>query len=425
MSYPYGHQPQQTYGAYPEQNLYSNQPYAYPPSPNEEVNQPHYPPYSSQDFNSERDHAGVPRARQTYPPEREDESAKYGAAGYGYEKAGVPVTRGSIAAQMAAEGQIPKKEGLRMWRKDEHAGALTRGGRTRCCGRVFCCSVILIVLIVVGIVAAFFLWVKPPDVSFDGIEDPETGSIVSVASGGFNLNFRLKINVINPNFFGADFDKISATAYYPTKPTTAFGGGSLNNVNIKKNSNSTVHFPFGVNYTTSYDSDLSVLKDIATKCGFLGSTATQLTVNYKVKTKVKVIAITVEPSFSSSASFDCPLDQSDITDFLGSEGLSSLGLSGLAGSTRLLARSAEPEAEANRVVNGVDAWSVGHATRRALSKLAERGMEVLLGDLERREEEGEERVFNPGRKMRVGTVGPPPSSVEEEGSEEEETETES
>ena len=57
---------------------------------------------------------------------------------------------------MAAEGQIPKKVGLKMYRKDEHAGALTRGGKARCCGRVVCCTIILVVLIIVGIVAAFF-----------------------------------------------------------------------------------------------------------------------------------------------------------------------------------------------------------------------------------------------------------------------------
>lgn len=104
-----------------------------------------------------------------------------------------------------------------MWRKDEHAGALTRGGRARCCGRVCCCSIMLVVLIIIGIVAAFFrtslstplprpasptdvsartVWVKPPDVSFGGVEDPSTGSIVTVASGGFNLNFRLKVRCL-------------------------------------------------------------------------------------------------------------------------------------------------------------------------------------------------------------------------------------
>jgi hypothetical protein len=128
--------------------------------------------------------------------------------------------------------------------------------------------------------------------------------------------------------FGANFDKISATAYYPTKPDDAIGGGTLNDVKIPKNSkwvgyvfsiievlsvlievfrllscfflnhSSTIHFPFSINYTTSYDSDLSVLKDIATKCGFLGNSGTSdLKVNYKVETKVKVIAVTVSPTW--------------------------------------------------------------------------------------------------------------------------------
>jgi len=48
-----------------------------------------------------------------------------------------------------------------MFRKDEHAGALTRGGRARCCGRVFCCTLILAILILVGIVAAFFCALLP------------------------------------------------------------------------------------------------------------------------------------------------------------------------------------------------------------------------------------------------------------------------
>ncbi|GAA6026994.1 hypothetical protein JCM8097_006024 [Rhodosporidiobolus ruineniae] len=412
MSYPYG---QQGYGhaqgQYPHDNLYApaSQPYAHPPSPGayDHPSEPQYAyPYSSQDYISpERDGQGVPGGRQTYPPERDEaDEAKYGA--YQTEKGGVPVTRGSIAAQMAAEGQIPKKEGLRMWRKDEHAGALTRGGRARCCGRVFCCTIFLAVLIVIAIVAAFFLWVKPPDVSFQGIEDPDTGNIVTVANAGFNLNFRLKINVINPNFFGAHFDKIDATAYYPTKPNTAFGGGSLTNVEIKKNSNSTVHFPFSVNYTTSYDSDLSVIKDIATKCGFLGSSASQLTVNYKVKTKVKVIAVTIDPSFSSSASFDCPLSESDVTGFLGSSGLSGL-LGGSTSSRRRLARNVHEEDEV------VDAppEQVHLLARHMLGKVAARGLEVLLPREQQDEAEAgasagaRGKVFDPSRKYRIGTVG--------------------
>ncbi|GAA5868279.1 hypothetical protein JCM1840_005623 [Sporobolomyces johnsonii] len=394
MSYPYQHNP----GSYPSQNLYNQHqgPYAAPPSPAADDYQPdqHYPPYSSTDFISpERDGGGIAGGRQpaTYPPTGAEtidtESVKYGPGAF--EKSNLPVTRGSIAAQMAAEGQIPKKEGLRMWRKDEHAGALTRGGRARCCGRVLCCTIILVILIIVGIVAAFFLWVRPPDVSFNGIEAPSSGSEVSITSGGFDLNVRLNIGVINPNFFGANFDQIDATAYYPTKPDTAVGGGSLSNVDIKKYSNTTIHFPFAINYTTAYDPDLSVLKDIATKCGFLGNSSSDLTVNYKVQTTVKVIAVKISPTFSSTASFACPLSESDLSSFLGSSSLSSL----LGGSSsRLRERSADPSP--NRILSDVEARQVGYAAKRALAAVVKRGMEVA----------GQE--WNAGRRYRIGTLRP-------------------
>lgn len=199
-----------------------------------------------------------------------------------------------------------------MYRKDEHAGALTRGGKFRCCGRVVCCTIMLVVLIIVGIVAAFFrtfaplsseielagrielirratsrtVWIKPPDVSFNGIEPPSNGQEVSVVGSGFNINVRLNVRslplslarsvlhihfsmsqtdrsnqsqlyVLRSSFlpsdllektrdlphqfdrftvFGASFDKISATAYYPTKPDDAIGGGTLDDVEIPKNS---------------------------------------------------------------------------------------------------------------------------------------------------------------------------------------------
>jgi len=58
--------------------------------------------------------------------------------------------------QMAAEGQIPKKDGLRLWRSEEHRGAMLKGGRAKCCGRWCCCLIIIVILLFVGIVASFF-----------------------------------------------------------------------------------------------------------------------------------------------------------------------------------------------------------------------------------------------------------------------------
>ncbi|GAA5835254.1 hypothetical protein JCM9279_004486 [Rhodotorula babjevae] len=402
---PQGYQDQYHNDQYPPAASYAHDPYAQAHTYGDHNQPSSYPyqgqgDYSQSDFVSpERDGNGIPGGRQqTYPPQASDLSLadKYGAGGYEHEVAStwekpVPVTRGSIAAQLAAEGSIPKKEGLRMFRKDEHAGALTRGGRARCCGRVFCCTLILAILILVGIVAAFFLWVKPPDVGFDGIEGPETGSEVTVASDGFDLNVRLKINVVNPNFFGADFSKIDASAYYPTKPNDKVGGGEMTDVSIKKYSNNTLHFPFAINYTTSYDSDLSVLTDIATRCGFLGSNKRQLTVNYKVKVHVKIIAISIAPSFSSSTSFDCPLSESDISGFLGGSLSSLLG----GGSSRrrsvLALDAAEPDSDDDEAT--LDPAAVHLATRHALAKLNARGAEELVGQFQAA-----------GRRYRIGTT---------------------
>jgi len=108
-------------------------------------------------------------------------------------------TRGSVAAQMAAAGEIPRKAGLRMWRSEEHEGTFTRGGRKRACGRCCCCTIIVAILVILGIVAAFLLWVRAPNVSFNGVAAPASGNIVEQQTNGFVLNFNLNIGVQNPN----------------------------------------------------------------------------------------------------------------------------------------------------------------------------------------------------------------------------------
>lgn len=70
------------------------------------------------------------------------------------------LSRGSIAIQAAAAGEIPKKEALKMWRSDEHHGTFTAGGKGRAAMRCCCCTLIFAVILIVGIVAAFLLWVS-------------------------------------------------------------------------------------------------------------------------------------------------------------------------------------------------------------------------------------------------------------------------
>jgi hypothetical protein len=89
-----------------------------------------------------------------------------------------------------------------------------------------------------------------------------------------------------------------------------------------------------------------------------------------------------------------------LTDFLGSDSLSSLGLSALTGSTSRERRAlpAPHVGLEERSLEEREAYSVGLATRNALTKVAQRGLEVLL------EKRDEGKVFDPSRKFRVGTT---------------------
>lgn len=121
---------------------------------------------------------------------------------------------------MAAEGQIPKKEGLRLFRTDEHAGGWLRGGKIRCCGRVTCCCLMLTIVIIISAVGSFFrkrlpsplsrspaddfarvsVYTRAPDITFNGIEPPLTGQQVDIQTGGFILNLGLNVSVFEALF---------------------------------------------------------------------------------------------------------------------------------------------------------------------------------------------------------------------------------
>ena len=52
--------------------------------------------------------------------------------------------------------------------------------------------------------------------------------------------------------------------------------------------NTTIKFPFAINYTTTIDPNGAILTDLANKCGFLGNAKTNLKVNYVLTLKLKV-----------------------------------------------------------------------------------------------------------------------------------------
>ncbi|KAG8695953.1 hypothetical protein FRC09_008831 [Ceratobasidium sp. 395] len=207
----------------------------------------------------------------------------------------------------------PKSTGdIRLWRHDEHGNVWTKGSRTRCVGRFCCCTVMTTIFLIVSIALTLGLWVRPPDISFNGIKMPTSGSTVVAQTTGITINLNLAIGVVNPNFFAADFSAIEAKAFYPGV-SQQIGGGTLNNINFPSHSDTNFLFPFSINYTEAIDPNKTIIKDIAVKCGFIGNTKSDIPVNYKLTLKLKVLGLTISPSFSGSASFSCPLQASDIS----------------------------------------------------------------------------------------------------------------
>lgn len=200
---------------------------------------------------------------------------------------------------------------------ESHENLWSRGGKARCCGRFFCCSLMTVVFLVVSIVLAMILWVRPPNVIvgalYTPLAAPGTTPAFNVSTTGINLNLAANISVENPNFFSVNFPSIKVQLYYPIN-NTAVGGGQQNNVNIRSNQQTNFTLPFSLQYNLTSDPSHQILTDITNKC-----TASQsLTVNYSITLGIRVIFFTISPVISNSASFACPLTAADVAGIVGS-----------------------------------------------------------------------------------------------------------
>lgn len=100
-------------------------------------------------------------------------------------------------------------------------------------------------------------------------------------------------------------------AYYPSKnggKHTYIGGGFLAEEYIPKYSSTNFTFPFALEYNPTYDTDQSVLNNLAEKCGLTGGPKSDVTIDYTIQLTAKVLVIKVNIPISSSATFPCPLD---------------------------------------------------------------------------------------------------------------------
>ncbi|KAF9914701.1 hypothetical protein BX616_007750 [Lobosporangium transversale] len=186
------------------------------------------------------------------------------------------------------------------------------------CGRVTCCLCILLLLVIIVIVILVFAVFKMPTVDYLG---PEGDPIFTFNQGNTTLGLDMvaNIQVKNPNPISFNFESIVVTAYYPGYEPS-IGGGNITHVEFPSKSTKTIQFPVSARYNRRQDPGFTVVQNILSRCGLLGSTNGQITINYDVKAKLKIIGITISPSLKNqSTSFACPTDIGQIAS--GIEGI--------------------------------------------------------------------------------------------------------
>ncbi|KAI1320698.1 hypothetical protein EDD11_010232 [Mortierella claussenii] len=176
------------------------------------------------------------------------------------------------------------------------------------CGRVTCCLFILLLIIIIVIVILVFAVFKMPTVDYLGVDGDPT-YIFNQGNTTFGINMVANIQVKNPNPIGFSFESIKATAYYPGYGPS-IGGGNITDVSFPSKSTKTIQFPVMASYDRHQDPGYTVVQDLLSKCGLLGSTDGKIVLNYDIQAKVKIIGISFSPSLKDqSTSFACPVDE--------------------------------------------------------------------------------------------------------------------
>jgi len=216
------------------------------------------------------------------------------------------------------QGGVPRN--VRAWRYQQSRPLWRQGGGLRCLCRFFCCTVLIALFLIVGIVLCLVLWARPPNVLIGGDNNssPVVVQRVNVVTNGIQVGLGLPVTVVNPNYFSAKLTHVKANIYYPIN-NTLIGNGTLNNVNLPSHSTTNFTFPFLFDYTTSIDPSFAIITDIAEKC--LASPQADLTIKYVLNVGVRVFFVSVSPTISNSVSFACPISTSDIEGLLKQLGL--------------------------------------------------------------------------------------------------------
>ncbi|KAK0540456.1 hypothetical protein OC842_000485 [Tilletia horrida] len=199
--------------------------------------------------------------------------------------------------------------------------------------RSVCCVLLIGIIFVLSAVLLIITFARPPNVAIGAITSNQTIPTLGRTSLSFNMS--VDITVSNPNAIAATITELDAVAYDQVRPATPIGTGRITDVRIDTKANTTFTLPFVVSYDSTTDGDSTLIRDIATKCGWLsGTSPSQLDFTFKINAHLSVLSLAIPFSFSVSPTFTCPISASAISGLLGSTGgsldeiLKALGIGG-------------------------------------------------------------------------------------------------
>lgn len=271
---------------------------------------PTYNPYDSSQPHQSYDQGGYePHTTGEY---RDDPNANPQGAGALYEPEANPHDHSGYE-----KGTGFQSQGFKSWRHGQAGGLWTRGSRVGCVGRFCCCTMLVSVFLIISILLALLLWVRPPDVILGSVGTSTTQNAVQLGTDSITVNLGVDIAVTNPNYFAVSFKSIDANAYYPIN-NTLIGSGNESDITFNANSQTNFTFPFSMEYSTNMSSSTAILADLASKCGVGGGSVQDITINLDVTLGLRILFFVVYPVVNIPASFACPISASDIESLLSS-----------------------------------------------------------------------------------------------------------
>lgn len=316
--------------------------------------QQHYAPYSGthQDQDHYRDDLGdshdsnpsrgLHRDAEDDYIDRYDDPTRAGAGGTDANMASEKAGYGSPYAAKRASGNS-------IWTKEDKQAFSSRSCPAKLCRIVFG-VLILAIIFIVSIILLIIMFLRPPNVAISGLGVPNQ-SAVTYQNGAFAFNVSVDISVSNPNSISANIKKLTANAYDSADTSVVLGHGTVTNQKIQPNANTTVVFPFQIKYDQSQDSDLSIIRNIASDCGinlFGGSSGSgDLSFLFKIDVDIEALSISVPVNINRNISFPCPLSGSSLQGIL--SGISST-FGGSGSSRRALAEDSDDDSVAASLV---------------------------------------------------------------------------